>query len=177
MGGRDVYMGKKFSREIPLLLPVLILAGVSLSWSGKQKIIVRLREPLKAETVKIHLPELTNTLGERRDLETQLELGGKDPAKPSKQQTQALKLNMQIQPVGKTTIQVTISLPGPGYVEVLLLDFYGKKLATLMEGQFLAGKYFLDPFDFKEGDHNGIQFLALRINGKVVMKRVLTKVK
>jgi hypothetical protein len=160
-----------------MLMTLCIMVLLSFSWSGKQRIIVRLREPLKAETVKIRLPELTNSKGERRDLETQLELGDKSQVKTAKTQEQTLKLNMVLRSIGKSAIQVTITLPQPGYAEVLLLDFYGKNLATLMEGQFLPGTYYLKPFTPKEGDHNGIQFLALRINGKIAMKRVLTKVK
>ena len=33
------------------------------------------------------------------------------------------------------------------------------------------------PFIMKDGDNNGIKFMTLRINGKVVLKKVITKVR
>ena len=164
-------------RRYYALLPVAILALFSSSWSGKQRIIVRLKEPLKAETVRIQLPELTNGRGETRDLETSLELGNKSKAEGPKNQQAALKLNMVLRPAGKNAVQVTLTLPNPGYAEITLMDFYGKNLATLAEGQYQSGTFVLPPFTYKEGEHNGIHLVALRLNGKVVLKRVLTKVK
>ena len=57
-------------------IAVLVLTTcIPLSWAGKQQIIIRLREPLRAESIKVQVPELTNGRGETRDLETKLELG------------------------------------------------------------------------------------------------------
>lgn len=155
----------------------LLLISAMASWAGKQKIIVRLREPLKAESVKIRLPEVKNARGETRDLETRLELGVKPKQEAPKSVDAIVKLNMLVRPVGKNAVQVTLSLPNPGFVELVVLDFYGKNLATLLAGPMPAGIHPMKPFIFKDGDHNGIKFMTLRINGKVAMKRVMTKVR
>ena len=155
---------------------LVLFAALSISvpavWAGKQKIIVRLREPLKAETVKIRLPETKNLRGETRDLETHLELGSKP-----KTVAQSLKLDMLIRPMGKGAVQVTLTLPQGGYMELVVLDFYGKQLATLLAAQMSPGVHPLKPFEFKDGDVNGITFMTLRINGKVALKRMMTKVR
>lgn len=163
----------KFTATVVLLL--LTLAGYS--GAGKQKIILRLREPLKAETVKIVVPELNNGRGEIRDLETKLELGGQAKTEASKSQETTLKLDLLVRSVGKNGVQVTMTLPNAGYVEVVMMDFYGKNLATLFAGNLTTGVYPLSPFMMKEGDNNGIKFMTLRINGKVAMKKVITKVR
>src|SRR4051812_11201595 len=97
-----------------------------LSWGGKQKIIVRLREPLRAETVKIRIPELSNGKGETRDLETQLQLGDPEKVVQPKSFQDNLKLNMMVRSVGKDAVQVTLTLPEAANIQLMLLDFYGK---------------------------------------------------
>ncbi|MDB5051787.1 MAG: hypothetical protein JWO30_4858 [Fibrobacteres bacterium] len=149
----------------------------SLSWAGKQKIILRLREPLRAETVRIQVPELTNGRGETRDLETKVELGTQAKTEAPQSREATLKLNMLVRNIGKNGVQVTLTLPTPGYVEVVMMDFYGKNLATVFEGSVPAGVLPLRPFTIKDGDNNGIKFMTLRINGKVALKRVMTKVR
>jgi hypothetical protein len=156
---------------------LVLLTLVGYSGAGKQKIILRLREPLKAETVKITVPELNNGRGETRDLETKVELGGQAKTEAPKSHETFLKLDMVVRSVGKNGVQVTITLPNPGYVEVVMMDFYGKNLATLFAGNLTPAVYPMRPFIMKDGDNNGIKFMTLRINGKVVMKRVITKVR
>jgi hypothetical protein len=160
-----------------IILSALTLACVTGSWAAKQKIIVRLREPLKAETVKIRLPEVKNAKGETRDLETRLELGAKPRQETPRNVEAALKLDMAVRNLGKSAVQVTLTLPNPGFVEVVILDFYGKNLATLLAAHMPSGVFPLKPFALKDGDHNGIKFMTLRINGTVVMKRMMTKVR
>jgi hypothetical protein len=150
---------------------------VSFGWAGKQKIIVRLREPLRAETVKIRIPELTNGRGETRDLETKVELGTEVKTQAPILQTAALKLNLDLRNVGTNAVQVTLTLPEPGYVEIVMMDFYGKTLATLMSDDLAPGIYPIRPYVLKDGDNNGIKFMTLRINGKMVLKKVMTKVR
>lgn len=155
----------------------VVLICISVSQAGKQKIILKLREPLRAETVRILVPELSNGRGETRDLETRVDLGGQARTEPQVNKDVTLKLNMLVRTVGKTGVQVTLTLPNPGYVEIELLDFYGKKLATILSASLTTGVYPLQPVTFREGDNNGIKFMTLRINGKVVLKKVITKVR
>jgi hypothetical protein len=164
-------------RKQILVLAAAMSISVPAVWAGKQKIIVRLREPLKAETVKIRLPETKNLKGETRDLEAQLELGNKPRQEAPKFVAPALKLDMMVRSVGKGAVQVTLTLPQPGYMELVVLDFYGKHLATLLAAQMTPGVYPLKAFDLKDGDGNGIKFMTLRINGKVALKRMMTKVR
>jgi hypothetical protein len=58
-----------------------------------------------------------------------------------------------------------------------VMDFYGKHLATLVDGSLPAGIYPLRPVTLNNSDANGIKFLTLRINGKVALKKVITKVR
>jgi hypothetical protein len=62
-------------------------------------------------------------------------------------------------------------------VEIEMLDFYGKNLATVLSANMTPGIHPLQPIIFKDGDNNGIKFLTLRINGKVALKKVITKVR
>lgn len=57
------------------------------------------------------------------------------------------------------------------------MDFYGKHIATLIDGNLPSGIYPLRPVSLKDADVNGIKFLTLRINGKVALKKVVTKVR
>jgi hypothetical protein len=84
---------------------------------------------------------------------------------------------MSVRNSGKGGIQVTLTLPEAGYVEVSVMDFYGKHLATLVEGNLPPGIYPLQSVSLKDADGNGIKFLTLRVNGKVVLKKVITKVR
>ncbi len=156
---------------------LVLLTFSAFSWAGKQKIIVRLREPLRAETIKVLVPELTNGRGETRDLEAKVELGAQAKAEAPKAKDASLKLNMQVRNIGKNGVQVTLTLPTPGYVELGIMDFYGKSVAILLDGNMSPGIFPLLPVTLKEGDNNGIKFMTLRINGKVVLKKVITKVR
>jgi len=159
------------------LLPLVLAIWAGENWAGNQKILVRLREPLRAESVKILIPEVSNGKGETRDLETRLELGNGEKVEPPQSAQPTLKLALALRPAGGNGLQVTLTMPRAGFVELLVLDFYGKNLATLLEANLPAGVHDLAPFEFKEAENNGIKFLALRINGKVAMKRVMTKVR
>lgn len=158
-----------------VLAGTLILASLPLA--GKQKIILRLREPLRAETIQIKVPELSNGRGETRDLETKVELGTQPKVESQKIQEKSLKLDMVVRNFGKTGVQVTLTVPNAGYVQLGVMDFYGKQVATLIEGNLPAGVYPLRPISLKDAESNGIKFLTLRINGKVALKKVITKVR
>jgi hypothetical protein len=149
----------------------------SSSWAGKQRIIIKLRDPLKAEAIKVRLPEITNAKGETRDLETKLELGTETKVEVSKIQSVTLSLNMVLHNIGNNGVQVTLTLPDAGFIEVEVMDFYGKTLASLFSGNLPSGNHPLDPYILKDTDNNAIKFITLRINGKVALKKVLTKVR
>ena len=155
----------------------ILLSAASICSAGKQRIIVRLKEPLKAETIQIHAPGISNGRGETRDLETKVELGTAPRAEAPKVQETGLKLGMSVRNLGKTGVQVTLTLPTPGYVELSIMDFYGKHLLTLFDGNLSAGTYPMRTVSLKEADGNGIRFLTLRINDKVALKKVITKVR
>lgn len=156
---------------------MVLLILVSLPWAGKQKIIIRLREPLKAETVKVTAPGVSNGRGETRDLETKVELGTQPKVEAPKSEKAGLKLNMLVRNLGTSGVQVTLTLPEAGYVELGIMDFYGKHITTLIDGNLTPGTYPLRPVSLKDADVNGIKFLTLRINGKVALKKVITKVR
>jgi len=157
-------------------VPALLLL-VSLCPAGKQRIILRLKDPLRAETIQIHAPGISNGHGETRDLDAKVELGGSAQPDAPKVQDAGLKLGMSVHNYGKSGVQVTLTLPTAGYIELSVMDFYGKHVATLVDGNLPAGIYPLRPVMLNNSDANGIKFLTLRINGKVELKKVITKVR
>lgn len=157
-----------------LILSFLLVAPC---WAGKQKIIVKLREPLRAESIKIRFPEITNNRGEIRDLETKLDLGSETKKIVPKAEVFSLQLNLAVRNVGNSAVQVTLSLPDPGFVEIEIMDFYGKRLGTVFSGNLSSGIFPMAPYSVKDIDNNGIKFMTLHINGKMVLKKVMTKVR
>lgn len=157
------------------LATALVIA--SISFAGKQRIIIRLKEPLKAETFQIHAPGISNGRGETRDLNAKVELGTAQKAEAKEVREGGLKLDMAVRHPGKGGVQVTLTLPEAGYVELEVIDFYGKHVATLLDGNLNSGIYPLQPVSLKDADVNGIKFLTLRINGKVALKKVISKVR
>jgi hypothetical protein len=157
-------------------LSLILVLPLALATAAKQKIIVKLREPLKAETIKVRMTEITNNRGETRDLETKIDLSVKEKVEAPKTQTETLKLNMTLRNIGTNAVQVILALPEPGFIEVVVMDFYGKSLNTLYSGNMAKGIYPLGPFPLKDGENNGIKFMTLRIDGKMVLKKVMTKV-
>ena len=154
-----------------------VLAMVSLCPAGKQRIILRLKDPLRAESIQIHAPGLSTGHGETRDLDAKVELGASTRTDAPTVQDVGLKLGMSVHNYGKSGVQVTLTLPTAGYVELSVMDFYGKHVATLVDGNLPAGIYPLRPVMLNNSDANGIKFLTLRINGKVALKKVITKVR
>lgn len=159
---------------INILLGFLLVAPC---WAGKQKIVVKLREPLRAESIKIRFPEITNNRGETRDLETKLDLGKDNNKVALKTEVISLKLDLALQNVGNSSVQVIVTLPDPGFVEIVIMDFYGKSLGTIFSGNLSAGIHPMQAYSVKDIDNNGIKFMTLRINGKMVLKKVMTKVR
>lgn len=157
--------------------PIFLIFWVSVAWSGKQKIVIRLREPLRAESIKIRVPQLANSGVGAHDLEAKLELGPEIKVAPPKEQVQTLKLNLDLKTLGTNGVQVTLTLPDPGFVEVVVMDFYGKNLATLVAQEKTRGIYLLPPYFPKDLDHNGIKFVTLKLNGKMVLQKTISKVR
>ncbi len=162
---------------IPVRAFAIALVFASVCLAGKQRIIIRLKEPLKAETIQIHAPGISNGRGETRDLNAQIELGAAQKAETKEAREGGLKLDMAVRNPGKGGVQVTLTLPEAGYVELEVIDFYGKHVATLLDGNLNSGIYPLQPVSLKDAEVNGIKFLTLRINGKVALKKVITKVR
>ncbi len=145
-------------------------------FGGKQKVVVILKEPLRAENVEIRLPELTSARGEVRDLEKTLWLG--EPLREDRAVEAVAKksLDLKIQATGRQGAQITLVLPDAGYVELTLRDFYGKNLQSIAEGQFQAGTFSYQMRSSTEEEKQGIRFLTLKVDGRVVLKKVLTRV-
>ncbi len=153
---------------------VLLACGVAVG--GKQKVVVILSEPLRAENVQIRIPEITSARGETRDLEKTLWLG--EPIRDERPAETLVKqaLDFKIKTAGRQNAQVTLVLPDAGYVELTLRDFYGKNLETLAEGQFQPGQFSFSMQSLALEDKQGIRFLTLKIDGRVALKKVLTRV-
>ncbi len=157
-------------------LGAFVLFACVTAFGGKQKVVVILSEPLRAENVQILLPEMTSVRGEVRDLEKTLWLGEPvredRPAEPEPKQS----LELKIRTAGRQNAQVTLVLPHPGYVELSLRDFYGKNLETVAEGQFQSGQFHFSMRSLADDEKQGIRFLTLKLNGRVVLKKVLSRV-
>lgn len=142
----------------------------------KQTIILKLKQPLRSEVVKIRIPSTLNAKGERRDLETVLPLGpgstGKE-AQAKSEIAEKLSLAFQVKQLGKNSLLIRFTLPTAGYVEVQLLDLYGKTLATVAAENYSKGSHILPPLPYRESEQNGVRFLALKIDGKMVKKQML----
>jgi hypothetical protein len=166
-----IMRGKKSLSFFLFYLFVFAVATVH----AKQRIILQLKQPLRAENTTLHLSEISTIQGEMRDLETPIELGPVAVvAKAEEENTEfSLQLNVKDSRYG---IEVTFVLPKPARVELLILDFYGKNLGTLAEGVYEKGIYPISVDKEKLGDPNGIQFVALKLDGKIVRKKMLTKV-
>ncbi len=156
---------------------VLVFGIVSVVHAGKQKIVLHLRTPLRAEAVHITAPAVTTGHGETRDLETTLQLGdaGKTPA--TKDQSQRLKLDLAVRSVGHNAVQVTLTLPDPGFVEIDLMDVYGKNLASLLSANLSSGVYPLPTLQLKDVENSTMKVLTLKVNGKMPLKIMLGKVR
>ncbi len=153
---------------------------VSSALAGKQTLVLRLKQPLKAEETKVRISGAQNERGERRDLETVLPLG---PAK-NQSETHAgnvaaedLSLDLTARRLGKSSILVGFTLPTPSNVEIVLLDSYGKTLATLTNEPYTKGSHLLPPFPYHESEQNGMRFIALKLNGKIPLRVMLPQVK
>ena len=120
----------KFTATVVLVLLTL----VGYSEAGKQKIILHLREPLKAETVKIVVPGVEERPRRNPGSGNQGRIGRTSQDRSPQNPETTLKLDLAVRSIGKNGVQVTMTLPNPGFVEVVMMDFYGKSLATLFAG-------------------------------------------
>src|SRR5688500_4714810 len=90
---------KIMSPSLFRLIAGVFLLGMTDAEAGKHRILVRLRDPLKAETVKIRLSEVKNLRGETRDLETTLDLRQNEKKEQVKTESPAFKLGMSLGPI------------------------------------------------------------------------------
>lgn len=158
----------------------MVLGILGMVLAEKQTVILKLKQPLRAETVKIRLPSTVNAKGERRDLETVLELGSHSSGNETQAKSEAsekLALAFQVKALGKNSLLIRFTLPVAGYVEVQMLDFYGKTLATVAADNYSKGPHILPPLPYRESEQNGVRFLALKIDGKMAMQQMLPQVK
>jgi hypothetical protein len=162
------------------LLGLLIALGFSHAYAGKQTLVLKLKQPLRAEEVKVRVPGAQNARGERRDLEAVIALGPSQPGKNARidsSKIDNLSLDLTARRLGRNSLLVGFTLPGPANVEIVLLDLYGKAMATLVSEPFPKGHHLLPPFPFRDSDQNGVHFLALKLNGKIALRKVLPQVK
>ena len=174
--GKTLISSEKLGLHAGVVFTLLIAAQTE---CGKQRVILQLREPLRPYPVEIVLPGVTNAHGETRDVKTALNLGDSSALenfdKP-KGIPDALSLDMSVVHSGGRSLSVRITLPQAAFVEVFLMDLYGKNLGTLLESQCPRGELFLRPYAFKENESGGLVFLAMRVNGKIAMKRAISQV-
>lgn len=148
--------------------------------AGEQTLVLKLKQPLRAEAVKVRVPGAQTLRGERRDLETIIPLapitaGPGDKVDESASEVLTLGLNARV--LGKNSLLIQFTLPKAGFVEISLLDVYGKKLAIVTADPFARGRHVLPPFPFQQSEQNGVRFLSLSIDGKVALRKMLPQVK
>lgn len=176
----------------PRLLPAWLVTGlISLfcfffltlttpALAGEQTLVLKLKQPLRAESVKVRVPGAQTLRGERRDLETVIPLapittGPGDKVDESASEVLTLGLNARV--LGKNSLLIHFTLPKAGFVEISLLDVYGKKLAVVVADPYTKGRHVLPPFPFQQSEQNGVRFLSLSIDGKVALRKMLPQVK
>jgi hypothetical protein len=140
--------------------------------AGKQTLVLKLKQPLRPERVKVRVPSVNTLQGERRDLEILLPLGSAPAPKDiikSSNQVEVLTLGLNVKHLGKNTLLIGFTLPKASTIEVVLLDSYGKTLALVASGSFGRGKHMLPTFSYPASDQNGLRILALKIEGAIVL--------
>ena len=155
-----------------------LLSLHSTPFSGKQRLILQIREPLRPTATELVLPATINSKGEVRDLKLQIQLGDSTGAIKVVQDPNASipGLEMTVVSEGRRTYLIRLHLPQPAFVEVDLMDMHGKNLGVLFTGQCTKTEMSWRQV-FKEKDPGGLRILAMKVNGKMVVKRVLPQVK
>jgi hypothetical protein len=177
---RNFFLPRLTLSSCLIVLGLVGYFGVSSAFAGKQTLVLKLKQPLKSEAVKVRVPGAQNARGERRDLEIQLPLGPANRGMETRQDSakvEVLSLDLTTRRLGRNSLLVGFTLPGPANVEIVMLDLYGKAMATLVSEPFPKGQHLLPPFPFHESDQNGVRFLALKLNGKIALRKVLPQVK
>jgi hypothetical protein len=174
---------RRHARRLALVLTGAVFFSLTLAaptQATQQTLVLKLKQPLRAEAVKVRVPGAQNQRGERRDLETVIDLGPTQIAANPKTDDAAadvLTLGLNARVLGKSSLLVSFTLPKAGFVEIALLDFYGKTVATVTADPFLKGRHVLPPFPFQQSEQNGVRFLSLSIDGKVALRKMLPQVK
>jgi len=148
------------------------------AWAGKQTLILQLREPLRAGPSELIVPAVTNFKGEVRDLRISVQFG--DTLGESKEIQESASsspgVDMTVTSVGRRSFLIKLSLQQPAMVEIVLMDIYGKNLGVLFAGQCTLREMSWKHV-FKEKDPGGLRILAMKVDGKIAVKRVLPQVK
>jgi|GEM_PF-1929212 len=166
--------------KIQLVFLLFLLFAFSPARAGKTTLVLKVKQPLRAEQVKIRLPSVTNAKGERRDLEAVLPLGPENKeakVEESKVQVEDLSLALHARTLGKNGLVISFTLPNPGFVEIVMLDSYGKNFATVVSNSYPQGRHILPPFTYQGSEQNGVRFLALKVDGKLAKQKMLPQVK
>lgn len=170
---RPVFRGFKFRSA------TLLALSLGWAWGGKQRLILQLREPLRSAPAELVLPAVTNAKGETRDLKAELQLadstlpGNTDAVDAPK----AIPVDMTVRDGGGHTIWVHITLPNAAQVDITLMDIHGKNLGTLFSDQCSAGEQNQRLEVPKESDPGSIRLIAMRVNGKLAVRRAISQVK
>ncbi len=152
---------------------VLLLPGLPFA-SGEGKLVIRLMEPLREEKVTIRLFESRFADGSLSDLESILDLSGEAKT------TDSINSGGKSRPslvFDRSAGSIQVYLPRQGRIELDLLDLYGKKIRTLLEGNVAAGEHGVVLQDEDKPDRHGVRFVQLKIDGKLVERRMIAQVR
>lgn len=165
------------SLRIERFLQVVCVAVSAVS-AGKQRLVVQVAKPLDAEAIEIVLPAVQNQRGEIRDVSASLVLGDESARLiQTKSESGSEKtMTFTAKTVGRNQMQVAFELPEAAYVEILLMDMYGKILGKLLDAPCPKGEMVLAPFELKQGEGGGMKVVALKVNGKVAKKHLISQV-
>jgi hypothetical protein len=165
------------THSIGRLVPWVLLAS-SVVCAGKQRLVLQVAKPLDPTAIELVVPAVQNQRGEIRDVSASLILGdeGSRIQKNKNELDRQESLTFLAHPVGRNQMQVSFQLPEAAYVEILYMDMYGKILGKLLDAPCPKGEMVLPLFELKQGDTGGMKVFALKVNGQVKKKHLITQV-
>lgn len=161
------------------LLPALLACGAPPAGAGRQFLILGISEPLREENIPIRVPGVVKAAGGKvEDLTYLLALAPSLLEKPAGPAGEGpVRLGLKVRFADPEQLDLLLSLPRPGHFQIWVLDFYGKETALLGEGRAERGMHSLQYPAPKQHSGNGIRFLALKLDGRIVFKQALARVK